>query len=137
MSKNNHKGGTEAILPPIMITTDDARRLNALASSSVALFPRVAHFLKREMGRASAVANDSGLRGVVHMGSQVRLRRKDGRRARRGVGLSPRSGHHAKTRFGADARGGGPDRPIGRAKAIEFQTPGHQKRSLRILSVTN
>ena len=36
------------------------------------LFPRVAHFLTQEMERASVVADNSDLRGVVRMGSQVR-----------------------------------------------------------------
>ena len=36
------------------------------------LFPRVAHFLTQEMERASVVADNSDLRVVVRMGSQVR-----------------------------------------------------------------
>ena len=36
------------------------------------LFTRVAHFLTQEMERASVVADNSDLRGVVRIGSQVR-----------------------------------------------------------------
>jgi hypothetical protein len=53
------------VLPPITVVEEEARRLNALASSSAVLFPRVAHFLAREMERARVVADHSGLRDVV------------------------------------------------------------------------
>ena len=47
MSKTNRKSKPEIMLPPITVMEDEARRLNALASSSAMLFPRVAHFLRR------------------------------------------------------------------------------------------
>ncbi len=71
MSKSKHNGKTEPVLPPIVITTDEACRLT-LATSSMALFSRVAHFIARETERANVVADDSDLRGAVRMGSQVR-----------------------------------------------------------------
>jgi regulator of nucleoside diphosphate kinase len=43
-----HKSKPEIVLPPITAMKDEARRLNALASSSAMLFPR-AHFLAQEM----------------------------------------------------------------------------------------
>jgi len=61
-------------LPPIAITTDDQRRLSALAELNAARFPRVAHFLTRELERANIVPDLSDLRSVVHMGSRVRYR---------------------------------------------------------------
>ena len=73
MSKSKHNGQPpEPALPPIVITTDEARRLSTLANSSVALFPRVAYFLARETERAKVVTDDCDLRGIVRMGSQVR-----------------------------------------------------------------
>ena len=48
MSKTNRKREPETVLPAITVVEDEARRLNALASSSAMLFPRVAHFLARE-----------------------------------------------------------------------------------------
>ena len=72
MSKTNRKSKPEIVLPPITVMSDEARRLNSLASSSAMLFPRVAHFLTQEMERASVVADNSDLRGVVRIGSQVR-----------------------------------------------------------------
>ena len=57
---------------PIVIPTDGARRPNALANSNMALFPREAFFMASEMNRANVVPDNSDLRGVVHMGSQVR-----------------------------------------------------------------
>jgi regulator of nucleoside diphosphate kinase len=44
-----HKSKPEIVLPPITVVEDEARRLNALASSSTMLFPSVAHFLAQEM----------------------------------------------------------------------------------------
>ena len=64
MSKKKHNGNREAVFPPIVITSDEARRLSALANSSMALFPRVAHFLADETERAKLVADDSDLRGM-------------------------------------------------------------------------
>jgi regulator of nucleoside diphosphate kinase len=72
MSKTNSNSKPETMLPPITVMEDEARRLNALAGSSAMLFPRVAHFLAQEMERASVVADNSDLGGVVRMGSQVR-----------------------------------------------------------------
>ena len=70
MAGRNSKSGTK--LPPIVIFTDEARRLSALANSNMALFPREAFFLASEMNRANVVPDNSDFRGVVHMGSQVR-----------------------------------------------------------------
>ena len=70
MAGRNSKSGTK--LPPIVISTDEARRLSALANSNMALFPREAFFLASEMNRANVVPDNSDSRRVVHMGSQVR-----------------------------------------------------------------
>src|SRR5690348_801517 len=61
-------------LPPIMITTDDVRRLSLLANSNMTRFPRVAHFLAREIDRANVVPGQVDLAGVVRMGSWVTYR---------------------------------------------------------------
>jgi regulator of nucleoside diphosphate kinase len=45
MPKTNRKDRPEIALPAITVLEDEASRLNALASSSAALFPRVSHFL--------------------------------------------------------------------------------------------
>lgn len=71
MGKSTHKSIPESVLPSIVITTDEAYRLSALANSCIALFPHVAHFPARETERAKVIADDSGLRGVIRMGSQV------------------------------------------------------------------
>jgi regulator of nucleoside diphosphate kinase len=71
MSKNKHKRKHGSVLPPIMVTADDIRRLSQLANSSMTLFPRVAHFLLRETDRANVAADESDLRGIVRMGSHV------------------------------------------------------------------
>jgi regulator of nucleoside diphosphate kinase len=53
MNKVNRKGRPEIVLPPITVKEDDAKHLNALASSCAVLFPRVAYFLAQEIERAS------------------------------------------------------------------------------------
>jgi regulator of nucleoside diphosphate kinase len=74
MRKSKHNGQPlEPALPPIVMMTDEAGRLRALANSSMADFPRVAYFLSRETERAKVVASDCDLSGIVRMGSQVRF----------------------------------------------------------------
>jgi regulator of nucleoside diphosphate kinase len=72
MSKSKSK--REQALPPILVTTDEMRRLSMLANSTMTLFPRVAHFLARELDRANVAPDDADLRGAVRMGSQVSYR---------------------------------------------------------------
>ena len=55
-----HRNAHEAALPPIKLTADELQRLNALADSSMELFPRVAHFLAREMERAHRSVSSAG-----------------------------------------------------------------------------
>ena len=45
MTKKRSK--SDSVLPPIVLTTDEARRLYALANSNMAHFPREAFFLGR------------------------------------------------------------------------------------------
>ena len=102
-------------LPPIVIPTDEARRLNALANSNMALFPREAFFMASEMNRANVVPDNSDLRGVVHMGSQVRYcDHRTGDCEGRGLGVSARSPDSAETSLRSYSCRGGTDRPIGR-----------------------
>src|SRR4051812_1154794 len=137
MSRTNRMSKPEIVLPPITVMEGEARRLDALASSSAVLFPRVAHFLAREIERASVVADNSDLRGVVRMGSRVRYS-DDKTGAVRDVVLVYR--HEADITL----RRVSVLTPVGAAliglsvgQAIEFQTPGHNKRSLTVLGVSN
>jgi len=57
------KSGT--VVPPIVIATDEARRLKALANSNMTIFPREAFFLAREMNRANVVPDNADLRDVA------------------------------------------------------------------------
>ena len=137
MTKSNHKHRPEPVLPPIVITTDEVRRLSALANSSAALFPRVAHFLARETERAKVVADDSDLRGVVRMGSQVRYC-DDKTGDVRDVGLVyPHEADIALRRISVLTPVGAARIGLSVGQAIEFQTPGHQTRSVTILGVSN
>ena len=106
-----------SVLPPIVITTDEARRLYALANSNMALFPVRGFFLAREMNRANVVPdNAADLRGVVHMGSQVRYCDHKTGDVRDVVLVYPHEAQIAlQAPLGSYAGRGGTDRPIGRA----------------------
>jgi regulator of nucleoside diphosphate kinase len=137
-SKNGrNNNNTESALPPIVITTDEARRLSALANSSMALFPRVAHFLACETERAKVVADDSDLRGIVRMGSQVRYCDNKTGDVRDVVLVYPHEADIALKRISVLTPVGAALIGLSVGQAIEFQTPGHQRHSLTILGVSN
>jgi regulator of nucleoside diphosphate kinase len=137
MSKTNGKNKPELQLPPITVIEDEARRLNALASSSAVLFPRVAHFLAQEIERANVVADVSELRGVVHMGSQVRYCDDRTGEARDIVLVYPHEADITLKRVSVLTPVGAALIGLSVGQAIEFQTPGHSKRSLTVLGVSN
>ena len=137
MSKTNRKSKPEIVLPPITVMEDEARRLNALAGSSAMLFPRVAHFLAQEMERASVVADNSDLRGVVRMGSQVRYCDDKTGEVRDVVLVYPHEADITLKRVSVLTPVGAALIGLSVGQAIEFKTPGHNKRSLTILCVSN
>lgn len=137
MSKNKHNGHNEAAFPPIVITSDEARRLSALANSSMTLFPRVAHFLAHETERAKVVADDSDLRGIVRMGSQVRYCDNKTGDVRDVVLVYPHEADIALKRISVLTPVGAALIGLSAGQAIEFQTPGRETRSLRVLAVSN
>ena len=136
MSKNkpNNHG---PVLPPIVITTEEARRLSALAECSMELFPRVAHFLACEVDRASVVPDDCDLRGVVRMGSQVRYCDDRTGDVRDVVLVYPHEADIALKRISVLTPVGAALIGLSVGQAIKFQTPGHQQRSLTVLGVSN
>src|SRR5690242_1222134 len=137
MSKTNRKSKPEIVLPPITVIEDEARRLNALASSSATLFPRVAHFLAQEIERASVVAEDSELRGIVRMGSQVRFCDDTTGEVRDVVLVYPHEADITLKRVSVLTPVGAALIGLSVGQAIEFQTPGHNKRCLTVLGVSD
>jgi regulator of nucleoside diphosphate kinase len=123
-------------LPPIVIARGEAGRLSALANSSMALFPRVAHFLARETERAKVVADDFDLQGVVRMGSQVRYCDEGTGDIRDVVLVYPHEADITLRRISVLTPVGAALIGLSVGQAIEFQTPGHQTRSLTILDVS-
>ena len=136
MSKTNRKRKPEIVLPPITVMEEEARRLNALASSSAMIFPRVAHFLAQEMERASMVTDDSDLRGVVRMGSQVRYC-DDAGEVRDVVLVYPHEADITLKRVSVLTPVGAALIGLSVGQVMQFQTPGHSKRSLTVLGVSN
>jgi regulator of nucleoside diphosphate kinase len=137
MSKTTYKDKPEIVLPPVTVLEDEARRLSALASSSAVLFPRVAHFLAREIERASVVANNSDVRGVVRMGSQVRYCDEKTGEVRDVVLVYPHEADITLKRVSVLTPVGAALIGLSVGQAIEFQTPGHNKRSLTVLGVSS
>ncbi|WP_407179739.1 nucleoside diphosphate kinase regulator [Bradyrhizobium sp. STM 3562] len=136
MSKSNRKSKPEIALPPITLMEDEAKRLAALASSSAVLFPRVAHFLAREIERASVVADNSGLRSVVRMGSQVRYCDDNTGEVRDVVLVYPHEADITLKRVSVLTPVGAALIGLSVGQAIEFETPGYNKRCLTVLGVS-
>ncbi|QOZ56470.1 nucleoside diphosphate kinase regulator [Bradyrhizobium sp. CCBAU 53338] len=126
----------KAVLPPIKVTKDDMRRLNVLANSSTELFPRVSHFLAREMERATVVADGTDLHGVVRMGSRVSYSVEKTGEAREVVLVYPHEANIELNKISVLTPIGAALIGLSAGQSIEFQTPGHQVRSLTVLGVS-
>ena len=117
MSQNKRR--TKSQLPPIHVTGDEMRRLRTLANSKMDFCELLAH----ELDRASVVQDDSDLRSVVRMGSQVSYRDDKTGEVRNLVLVYPHDADmHGRisvlTPLGAALIG------LSVGQAIEFQTPG-------------
>jgi regulator of nucleoside diphosphate kinase len=127
----------EAVLPPIVLRTDEARRLSALASSNMVLVPRVAYFLAREMDRANVVPDDTELQGVVRMGSRVQYRDNETKAEREIVLVYPDEADVTQKRISVLTPVGAALIGLSAGQTIDFQTPGRQTRSLTVLAVSS
>ena len=132
-----HREAHEAALPPIKLTADELQRLNALANSGMELFPRVAHFLAREMERAEIVAGDADLHGVVRMGSRVSYRDDSTGETREVVLVYPHQANIELNRISVLTPVGAALIGLSVGQRIEFQTPGRQTRSLTVSAVSD
>jgi regulator of nucleoside diphosphate kinase len=123
-------------LPPIMITADDVRRLSLLATSSMTRFPRVAHFLAREIDRANVVPGQADLPSVVRMGSRVTYQDETTGRVREVTLVYPHQADIDLNRISILTPVGAALIGLSVGQTIEFQTPAREKRSLRVLDVS-
>lgn len=135
MTKKTSK--SDSALPPIVISADEARRLYALANSNMTLFRREAFFLAREMNRANVVPDDGDLRGVVHMGSQVRYCDDRTGDVRDVVLVYPHEAQIALKRLSVLTPVGAALIGLSVGQTIEFQTPARRTRSLTVLGISN
>jgi len=122
-------------LPPIIITNDDVHRLTLLANSSMTRLPRVAHFLAREIDRASAVPGPVALPGVVRMGSRVTYRDEKTGRVREVTLVYPHQADIELNRISVLSPVGAALIGLSVGQTIEFQTPIREKRSLTVVDV--
>lgn len=128
---------SDAVLPPIIVAADEARRLRALASSNMVRFPRATIFLTYEINRANIVANNAGdLRRVVCMGSQVRYCHHKAGDVRDGVLVYPHEAQMSLQRLSVLTVGAA---LIGLSvgQTISFQTPAHQTRWFTVLGLAS
>jgi regulator of nucleoside diphosphate kinase len=123
-------------LPPIVITADDLHRLSLLANSTMTRFPRLAHFLAREIDRANVVPGQVDLSGVVRMGSQVRYRDETTRHVRNVTLVYPHEANIDRNRISVLTPVGAALIGLLEGQTIEFQTPSREKRSLTVLHVS-
>lgn len=122
-------------LPPIRICEDESRRLSSLADSSMDLFPRVAHFLAREVERAT-VTNESNLQGVIRMGSRVTYRDDETGASREIVLVYPHEADIEHNRISVLTPVGAALIGLSCGQRIDFETPHKRSRSLTVLAVS-
>lgn len=67
----NQPGNTESTRPPLVLGSDQARRLTALADGALARIPDIAGRLLEELERAQIVPDTDVPDDVVGMGSEV------------------------------------------------------------------
>jgi len=127
----------EPELPPILVRREEMRRLSGLANSSMGLFPRVAHFLAREMERADIAPDDADLHDVVRMGSQVGYRNDSTGDEREVVLVYPHEADISKGRISVLTPVGAALIGLSVGQTIEFQTPDRQTRALTVLRVSH
>lgn len=129
---------SDAVLPPIIVAADEARRLRALASSNMVRFPRATIFLTHEINRANIVANNAGdLRRVVCMGSQVRYCHHKAGDVRDGVLVYPHEAQMSLQRLSVLTPVGAALIGLSVGQTISFQTPAHQTRSFTVLGLAS
>ena len=136
MTRRKSKSG--AVLPPIVIATDEARRLYALANSNMALFPRAAYLPRARNEPCKRGAGQcADLRGVVHMGSQVRYCDHKTGDVRDVVLVYPHEAQIALKRLSVLTPVGAALIGLSVGQTIEFQTPADQTRSLTVLGISS
>jgi regulator of nucleoside diphosphate kinase len=96
----------------------------------------VAHFLARETERAKVVSDNSDLRGVIRMGSQVHYCGEKTGEVRDVVLVYPHEADTGLKRISVLTPVGAALIGLSVGQAIEFKTPGYQMRSL-VLGVSN
>src|SRR5690349_595335 len=123
----------QPLLPSLMISADDERRLSLLAKASMTQFPRVAHFLAQEVDRATVVPEQP--KGIVRMGSQVVYRDEGTGRIRDVTLVFPHEADINLNRISVLTPVGAALIGLAEGQSIEFQTPTREKRSLTVLVV--
>src|SRR3954454_23466157 len=127
--------GQELAGAPIKHAEDESRGLRSLANSRMDLFPRVAHFLAREMERAT-VTDENNLRGVIRMGSKVTYRDDETGASREIVLVYPHEANIELNRISVLTPVGAALIGLSPGQRIDFETPHKRTRGLTVLAVS-
>lgn len=135
LETNRHRKEAPA-LPSIRVTEDELQRLTSLANATMELFPRVAHFLAREMERATVVTDERELHGVIRMGSKVTYRDDETGSIREVVLVYPHEANIELNRISVLTPVGAALIGLSVGQGIEFQTPSSRTKKLTVLAVS-
>jgi len=123
-------------MPAILITRDDLDRLKLLANSNMTRFPRVAHFLARELDRANVLPGQPALDGVVRMGSRVTYRDEKTGRIRDVTLVYPHEADIDPSRISVLTPVGAALIGLSAGQTVEFQTPARERCSLTVMDAS-
>jgi regulator of nucleoside diphosphate kinase len=126
-----------SVVPPITVTADDMRRLNALADSNEELSLGVARFLAKKMERATEVEDSTPLQGIIRMGSRVRYYDDKTGEVRDVVLVYPHEADIAQKRISVLTPVGAALIGLSSGRSTEFSTPDNRSRSVTVLGVEN
>jgi regulator of nucleoside diphosphate kinase len=122
-------------LPPITLKRSDSARLGRLAEAAAKGYPVTAEFLARELDRATVVADDIPLSGIVCMESEVVFRDDASGRDKRVKLVYPDAADVEAGRISVLTPIGAALIGLSAGQAITFETPTGAQRSLTIIAV--
>lgn len=122
-------------LPPITLRRSDRERLALLAEAAAEKYPQTADFLAREIERATIVADDDPLPGIVAMESELVFRDDVSGQDKRVTLVYPPAADVAAGRISVLTPIGSALIGLSAGQSITFATPSGEQRSLTVLQV--
>lgn len=122
-------------LPPITLRRSDREQLALLAEAAAEKYPQTADFLAREIERATIVADDDPLPGIVAMESELVFRDDVSGQDKRVTLVYPPAADVAAGRISVLTPIGSALIGLSAGQSITFATPSGEQRSLTVLQV--